>query len=205
VALAVAARPIMGVLFGRGAFGPAAVAGSAAALAAYALGLPAFVAVKVLAPGFFARGDTATPVKIGVAAVVLNLLLNLAFMAPLQWVGPALATSLAAIFNVAGLGLVLMRRGQLELDAQLRQRLPRIVAAACIMAAVLWAAERGVYAPLAAAHGWRWLGLGLLIATGSVAYFAAAELFGACDLRAAGAGFLRRRAARPAAGDAKTG
>ncbi len=69
-------------------------------LAAYALGLPFFVLVKVLAPAFFARGDTATPVRIGMITLVLNFALNLALFIPLQHVGPALATSLAAIFNV---------------------------------------------------------------------------------------------------------
>ena len=92
----------MWVLFGRGAFDAESARLSAQSLAAYALGLPAFVLVKVLAPGFFARGDTATPVKIGVAAVALNLAMNVAFMVPLQHIGPALATSLAAMFNVGG-------------------------------------------------------------------------------------------------------
>jgi putative peptidoglycan lipid II flippase len=165
-------------------------------LAAYALGLPAFVMVKVLAPGFFARGDTATPVKIGLASVVLNLLLNLAFMAPLQWVGPALATSLAAMVNVALLGVVLARRRQLALDATLRHRVPRMIGASAIMAVVLWLGERSLYAPLAL-HGWRWIALGLLIALGLASYFVAAHLLGAVDLRLAGATLLRRRP-RPA-------
>ncbi len=118
VALIVSAYPVMWVLFGRGAFDAESARLSAQSLAAYAVGLPAFVLVKVLAPGFFARGDTATPVKIGVAAVALNLALNVAFMVPLQHVGPALATSLAAIFNVGWLGVVLARQGHLRLDAQ---------------------------------------------------------------------------------------
>ncbi len=195
MALIVAAQPIIGVLFGRGAFGPEAVRGSAQALAAYALGLPAFVAVKVLAPGFFARGDTATPVKIGVFAVALNLVLNLVFMHPLQWVGPALATSLAAMVNVACLGVVLVRRGQFTADAQLRRRLPRIAAASAIMAAVLWLGQLGPVAPLAALHGGRTMALGLLIGVGLFAYFGAAHLLGALDLKVAGASLLRRRAA----------
>ena len=118
MALIVSAYPVMWALFGRGAFDAESARLSAQSLAAYAVGLPAFVLVKVLAPGFFARGDTATPVKIGVAAVALNLALNVAFMVPLQHVGPALATSLAAIFNVGWLGVVLARRGHLVLDAQ---------------------------------------------------------------------------------------
>ncbi len=79
----------------------------------------------------------ATPVKIGVAAVALNLALNLAFMRPLQQMGPALATSLAAMFNLGGLAVVLARRGHLRLDPALRRRAPRMLAAAGAMAVVL--------------------------------------------------------------------
>ena len=77
VALAVLAQPILAVLFQRGAFGPADTAATAAALAAYAAGLPAFVLVKVLAPAFFARHDTKTPVKVAIAAMAVNLVLTL--------------------------------------------------------------------------------------------------------------------------------
>ena len=76
-ALIVLARPILTVLFERGAFGPADAAATAAALAAYAAGLPAFVLVKVLTPGFFAHRDTATPVKVAVAAMAVNFVLTL--------------------------------------------------------------------------------------------------------------------------------
>src|SRR6266542_536498 len=71
--LIVLAQPILAVLFERGAFGPAEAAATAAALAAYAVGLPAFVLVKVLAPGFYAHRNTATPVRVAVAALALNL------------------------------------------------------------------------------------------------------------------------------------
>jgi putative peptidoglycan lipid II flippase len=193
LALAVTAVPIIEVLFRHGAFGMAQVVGSAQALAAYALGLPAFVAVKVLAPGFFARTDTSTPVKIGLASVLLNLALNLALMGPLQQVGPALATSLAAIFNVACLGLMLRRRGHLALDAQFRIRLPRILLAALVMAAVLWAGERMVYLPLDRGSALRAVGLCLLIGMGGLAYFGAGEVLGAFELRSFAGALLRRR------------
>ena len=83
LALAVAGGPVMLVLFGRGAFDARAAALSAQSLAAYALGLPAIVLLKVLVPAFFAHGDTGTPVRVGMAAIALNLVLNLLFMVPL--------------------------------------------------------------------------------------------------------------------------
>jgi len=194
-ALALLAVPgaVIGVLFGRGAFDAAHVTLSAQALAAYAAGLPAFVLVKVLVPGFFARGDTAMPVKIGVSAVALNLALNLAFMVPLQHLGPPLASSVAAWFNVAALAVVLRRRGHLAIDAGLKHTVPRMLLAGAVMVAVLWALHWGVYAPLAGRSGWRWLGLAMLVAGGFFAYGAAGQLLSAFDLREMLGGLRRRR------------
>ncbi len=193
VALIVSAWPVMWTLFGRGAFDAESVRLSAQSLAAYALGLPAFVLVKVLAPGFFARGDTATPVKIGVAAVALNLAMNVAFMVPLRHIGPALATSLAAIFNVGWLGGVLARRGHLRPDAQLRHRGIRMAAAAAAMGVVLLLAQQVLFVtPLHGAA--RLAALAALVVAGLVAYGVAALAFGAADVRGL-AGLLRRRRA----------
>lgn len=182
VALIVSAYPVMWVLFARGAFDAHNASLSAQSLAAYAVGLPAFVLVKVLAPGFFARGDTATPVKIGLAAVALNLAMNVAFMVPLKHVGPALATSLAAMFNVGWLAGVLMRRGHLRLDARLRRRCLRMVGAAVAMGVVLWITQQALFgAPL---HGLARVGaLAALVAAGLASYGAATIVFGAADIR----------------------
>ncbi len=137
IGLSVAALPVMDVLFVRGAFSQHNAVLAAQSLAAFALGLPAFAVVKILTPGFFARGDTVTPLKIGVAAVVLNLGLNLVFMAPLHAVGPALATSLSSAFNVICLVVLLRRRGHFTLDSGARRRLPRLLAAGACMAVVI--------------------------------------------------------------------
>jgi putative peptidoglycan lipid II flippase len=141
IGLSVASVPVMDVLFVRGAFTMHTAVLAARSLAAFAIGLPAFALVKVLVPGFFARGDTVTPLKIGVAAVALNLGMNLVFMHPLKAVGPALATSLSSVFNVGCLIFFLSRRGHFALDAQARRRLPRIFAAGVLMALALWGAE----------------------------------------------------------------
>jgi putative peptidoglycan lipid II flippase len=141
-ALGVIALPVMRTLFDHGAFSLHDAERSASALVAYAAGLPAFVLVKLFAPGFFARGDTRTPVKIGVVAVALNLALNLALMHPLQQVGVALSTTIAAWFNAGALGLMLNRRGDFVPDARLAQRAPRILAATLLMALALWVARR---------------------------------------------------------------
>jgi putative peptidoglycan lipid II flippase len=198
VALAVIAYPVMWSLFGRGAFGPTSALLSSHALIAYALGLPAFVLAKVLAPGFFARGDMATPVKIGLGAVLLNLALNIAFMVPLQQVGPALATSVAAVFNVGWMAVVLARRGQWRPDVRLRQRTLRVAAAAAAMGLVLWGAEHAMF--VASFRGLARLAvLAALVAIGIATYGAAAVAFGASDWHEL-ARMMRRRALKVPSG-----
>ncbi|MBV9735150.1 MAG: murein biosynthesis integral membrane protein MurJ [Acidisphaera sp.] len=192
LALLVVPEPVMAVLFGRGAMDMRSVHLASQSLAAYAVGLPAFVLVKVLSPGFFARGDTATPVKVSLGVIVLNFSLNLAFMVPLRHMGPALASSVAATVNVGILGAILARRGQFAVDARARKKLPRMGLAAAIMATALWGAARLVYAPMAA-HGWRSIGLAALVAIGLAAYLGAGQALEAFDLREFAATALRRR------------
>src|SRR5579883_2296593 len=153
VALGVLARPILAALFERGAFGPVEVHATAGALAAYAAGLPAFVLVKVLAPAFFARHDTATPVKVAMVAVVANLVLTLTLgvALPFAHVGIASATSAAGWINALSLLWLLHRRAHFRLDARSRSRIPRILAASFLMGIVLVALEIPL-APSIGAH-----------------------------------------------------
>lgn len=193
LALAVAGRPIMLVLFGRGAFDAEAALLASQSLAAYAIGLPAFVLLKVLVPAFFAHGDTGTPVRVGMAAIALNLCLNLLFMVPLQHVGPALATSVSAIANVSALAILLARRGHLALDARLHHRLPRMAGAAAAMAVALIYGQDWLTPYLATP--WRWAALAALVGAGMAAYGAAAQLLGAFNLRDLAPMLRRRRSA----------
>src|SRR5579875_1021044 len=137
VGLMVLARPLVSVLFERGAFGAADTAATAAALMAYAAGLPAFVLVKVLAPAFFARQDTATPVRVAVAAVLVNLSLTLVLMRVLAHVGIALATTAAGWVNALTLLVLLIRRRHFGFDRRARRNLPRMAAAAAGMGAAV--------------------------------------------------------------------
>ena len=201
LALAVSAFPVMWVLFGRGAFDIESARLSSQSLTAYAVGLPAVVLMKVLAPAFFARGDTSTPVKIGIITLVLNLGLNLALMVPLQHIGPPLATSLAAMFNVGALTFMLRRRGQLQPDAELRRRLPRMALAATAMGATLWFAQAPLFSGAGQARGLKWAALAALVSLGLAVYIATAHLFGAFDLRGA-LRLLTRRGLRRGGGSA---
>jgi putative peptidoglycan lipid II flippase len=191
--LALAAGPIVEALFQRGAFDAAATRATAAALAAYAAGLPAFVLVKVFAPGFFARGDTSTPVAVGMGAMALNLVLNLVLVWPLAHVGIALATSLAAWFNALTLATLLSRRGRLILDRRARRGLPRIAAAAAGMAALLAPLAPAVFAAGGNSVA-RAASLALLVALGAAAYAGLALAFGVVAPRELRALLRRRRA-----------
>ncbi len=195
LALIVAGYPILTVLFERGAFTKEAAYLSSQSLAAYALGLPFFVLVKVLAPAFFARSDTTTPVRIGMITLVLNFALNLALMIPLQHIGPALATSLAAAFNVAALGVMLHRRRFLVADARLRQRLPRIAVAAAAMATALWVVQHDVFNPADLSRGVRWVGLAILVGGGCAVYGVVGLALGAFETGELMSRIRRRRVA----------
>ena len=182
IALMVMPDLIVSVLFERGAFGVAETAATSAALAAYALGLPAYVLIKVLAPGFFAREDTATPVKVAAFCVAINLVLNLALMGPLLHIGIALATAISAWINAGLLAWLLVRRGHFVADARLRRAIPRTLLASAAMAGALWFAQ-DVLSGIADADAARAaVVLAVLVALGLVVFAAAAVGFGAARL-----------------------
>jgi len=119
VGLIVLSHPLIALLFGHGKFSEADVAQTAPALAAFATGLPAYVAAKVFTTTFFARNDTKTPVKVAGFAILGNILLNLCLMPFFQHVGLALATSIAAYGQVIALAILLHKRGLFQLTDDL--------------------------------------------------------------------------------------
>ena len=186
--------PIISVLFERGAFTAGATAATADALVAYSIGLPAYVLIKVLAPGFFAREDTVTPVKVAAFCVVVNIAASLALMGPMSHVGVALATAIAAWVNAILLAWLLARRGFLVLDDRLKSKLPRIGAATIGMAALLVGGVWGLAPMFDGGTAERGAALVILIAGGLLAYGVLSLVTGAAataDLRR----MLRRQGA----------
>jgi len=179
VALAVLALPLISVLFQRGAFGPDDTANTALALAAYGAGLPAFVLHKVLQPLYYAREDTRRPFRYAVVAMVANAGFAVGLTPVLGFFAAALATTVSAWVMVWQLWRGARGMGEAARpDQRLRARLPRIVAAALVMGAVLSGATL-VLGPMLGTQGWRYLGLALLVATGMLAYFTSGILLGA--------------------------
>lgn len=194
VALIVCGQPIAAALFGYGKFDAGDVARTAEALAAFSIGLPSYILVKVLTPGFYARQDTKTPVRYAMISMAVNLIGNLALIVPLQHMGPPLATAIASSVNVAMLYWTLVKRGHFQADARLKRRAPRLALAAVAMGVVLWLGQDLLTPYL---HGtWLVRGLALagLVSAGGVVYGAATLVTGAFT-RADLALLRRRRAA----------
>jgi putative peptidoglycan lipid II flippase len=186
VALVLVPGPIISVLFERGAFGAAETRAVSAALAIFALGLPAFVLQKVLQPGYFAREDTATPMRFTAWSLGVNTAgsVGLFFLFP-HWglsphLGIAVATTAGAWLNVALLHFGLVKRGHFAADRRLRVALPMIALASLAMGLALvggtlhlapWLAVGNVLPVRAAA-------LAALVAGGAAIYFVAVMLTG---------------------------
>ena len=110
VGLIILREPIINTLWERGEFLASTTDGTAIALLYYSIGLCAYSGIKIIAPAFYSLQDTKTPAKIGIYSMILNTVLNLLLMGPLQHGGLALATSIAALFNVALLIYYLRKR-----------------------------------------------------------------------------------------------
>jgi putative peptidoglycan lipid II flippase len=144
VALFLLATPILTVLFEYGKTNTHDIAMSALSLQAYTIGLVAFMLIKVLAPGYFARQDTKTPVKIGIIAMAVNMLFNLALVIPFHYlwqighVGLALATALSAWLNAGLLYRGLRKQGVYQPLAGWGAYLARLLMANIAMGSLLW-------------------------------------------------------------------
>src|SRR5690242_2057682 len=138
VALVICGVPIIRGLFQHGQFDASDAVKTGQALAAFSIGLPSYILVKVLTPGYYARHDTKTPMRYAMISIAVNLGLNLALIMPLKHVGPPLATALASTVNVWMLYHTLKKRGHFEADARLRRRVPRLAVAALIMGVALF-------------------------------------------------------------------
>src|SRR6185503_13301578 len=173
VALAVAPTAIVQGLFQRGAFTAADTPPTAYALAIFALGLPSFVMIKVFSPAFFAREDTATPMRYAVLSLTANTIGSIALfflfrsLGLMPHLGIAVATTLGGWLNAGLLYVTLIRRGIFVPDARLRRALKLIVVASLMMGVAVWGTATALQEWFAAPSVvLRAGGLGLLVASG---------------------------------------
>ncbi|MGH6791924.1 MAG: murein biosynthesis integral membrane protein MurJ, partial [Methyloceanibacter sp.] len=184
-ALYIAAEPIIRVLFQRGAFAATDTEATAAMLSALALGLPAYVLIKVLHPSFFAREDTKTPMILAGISMAANVVLSFTLFFTIGAIGIALATALAGWINVTLLAIMLKRRGEFTLNATFRRALLGIVAASALMGLVVWGLASWLEPWLEPGSGLLVQGaaLAVLVGAGLLIYAATVELLGAVRLR----------------------
>ncbi|KIZ41552.1 MULTISPECIES: murein biosynthesis integral membrane protein MurJ [Rhodopseudomonas] len=176
---------IMRAMFARGAFTRADAASAGATLAAYAIALVPFVLIRSAVAPFYARKDTATPVKAALTGVAVNVALKVALVGALAQVGLALATAVGAWINLLLVIGFAVRAGYLDLDRTLLRSVGKFVLSGGLLAAALWGAAR-LAAPYLAQMGQLRdeLALALLIVVGALVYGATILLlFGRSWLR----------------------
>jgi putative peptidoglycan lipid II flippase len=179
IALVICGVPIITGLFQHGQFDATDAVKTGQALAAFSIGLPSYILVKVLTPGYYARHDTKTPMRYAMISIAVNLVLNLALILPLKHVGPPLATALASTVNVWMLYHTLKKRGHFEADARLRRRAPRLAVAALVMGVALFWVAPVIDPYLTGSIVRRTLGLMALVGSGGIVYAIACLVTGA--------------------------
>jgi putative peptidoglycan lipid II flippase len=179
VALLTFAQPLVATLYHYGAFTDGDVLQTTRALMGYGLGLLGLVAIKVLAPGFYANQDIKTPVRIAIVVLVLTQLLNLVLVPYFQHAGLALAIGIGALINAGWLLIGLIRRGSYQpLPGWGRFGLQVVFASALLAAFLWWAASAVSWTGMRSLYGQR-IGLLALVLLGSAAlYFSALRVTG---------------------------
>jgi len=178
VGLAMLAVPLVTTLFWHGAFTRNDVIMTRHALIAYAVGLAGIILVKILAPGFYAKQDIRTPVKVAIATLVVTQLFNLAFVPWLRHAGLALSISLAACFNAGWLWFLMRRRGLFRAEPGWGAFLLKLSVALYLMGGVLWYGMGTEQSWFEIPTSERIIKLGLLIVGAALAYFASLRLMG---------------------------
>jgi len=177
-ALAVLAVPLIGTLFLYGEFTPTDLAMTRQALVAYSVGLLGLILVKVLAPGFYARQDIRTPVKIAIVTLIATQIMNVAFIVPLRHAGLALAIGLGACLNAGLLYRRLRRDGIFVPQPGWRAFALKVLGAVAAMSAALWFAMGPESWWIAANGGIRIAALCGLVGVGIAVYFGTLWLLG---------------------------
>lgn len=181
VALAVTAGPITAALFQGGRFTAEDAATTALVLSVIVAGLPAYVLIKVLTPGFYARKDMKTPVYIAFAMLVLGVAMNFALIPVMGIAALAFTTAASAWLNALALYAILHARGHFIIPGWLWSRIFRQLLAAAVMAVSLYFLKDLFEGYFAGSAGRRIIAVGALVGVGSAVYFGIAWVTGGMD------------------------
>ena len=141
IGLYVLSLPIVHILFERGAFTQEDTLYTSQVLAYFALGLPAYVLIKVLIVCFFAREDTKTPLYISIVSVIMNITLSLLLISMMREMGIALATAISAWINAILLFIILTTRQTLKLDRQFLSNVLKLLICLLGLIVLIWYLE----------------------------------------------------------------
>jgi putative peptidoglycan lipid II flippase len=193
LALAVSALPLASALFQGGRFTAEDARLTALCLSIIVLGLPAYVLVKVLTPGFYSRQDTATPVKIAIIVLVANVILNFVLIPPFGIAGLASAIAICSWLNCVMLYVILHRRGHFKIEGWLASRIARQLVAGALMVGALFLIRMAIPDFYSGSPGQRLIGVVALVGGGMAVYFPAVWLLGGTDKEELRALFRKRR------------
>jgi putative peptidoglycan lipid II flippase len=193
LALAVSALPLVSALFQGGRFTAEDARLTALTLSIVVLGLPAYVLVKVLTPGFYSRQDTATPVKIAAIVLIANIVLNFVLIPPFKIAGLASAIAICSWLNCLMLYVVLHRRGHFRIEAWLASRVFRQLVACVGMGAALYGIRSVLPGWFNGSIGHRLGGVAALVGGGMAVYFPLVWMLGGTDREELRNLFRRRR------------
>jgi putative peptidoglycan lipid II flippase len=196
IALIALRVPIISVLFQRGEFDTISTVLTSQALLYYAIGLCAFSGIRIIVSAFYSLQDTRTPVRIAIAALIVNIILSILLMFPLKHGGLALATSISSAVNVIILGMILRRRIGRFLDREFYRSVLKVIASSLVMWAVLFLIV----------HGFEWSNEGpfserifilvLSICAGISVFIVSSFLFKSVEMRAVFQSIRNRSSAR---------
>ncbi len=201
VGLMMLSGPIASVLFEVGKMTAADVANTAMVLATLVAGLPAYVLIKVLAPGFYARKDVRTPVIVGASALILGVLSNFILVPLMGLVALPLSTAISAWINMFVLYFLLHSRGHYSLTGGVAFRVGRQIIAAIAMGALLYGLHTVLFDWMETGRIYKMIGLGGMVGAGGLLYFGLGWVIGAVDKDDIKTLLRRKKPADSAAGE----
>lgn len=171
VALCIAAEPFVRITFESGKFDHEKAIATARALQAFAFGLPAYILIKIFSTCFFARGNTSTPVIVASVCVVIDIVLSIALLETLAYVGIALATAVASWVNALCLGGLLRYQGFLWFDRKFKHFFPRCLLATACMGVIVFYVEQETASWVDLDIWWKLMDFAVLIGSGLISFF----------------------------------
>lgn len=185
VGLIVLGQPIIGLIYEHGHFGSTDTQHTASALSYFAIGLTGYAAIKILAPAFYALGESRIPMLISIGSMITNFVMNWSLVGLMQERGLALSTSTVALANSALLYLIMRKRINGLEEKRTAIALLKILFASAVMGVVCWLASAWMTRLLGSSFSARLVSVGISVAASGGVFYLGAYLLGIEELKAA--------------------